>query len=146
MTPGILLIRADASAQIGWGHVMRCLALAQAWQDRGGECIFAMAGSVDALEQRLHSEDMHVRGITAVPGSAEDAQQTSELARQNNARWIVVDGYDFGAQYQRPLKQSGFKLLAIDDYGRAGNSFADLILDQNAGRSEEHTSELQSRF
>jgi len=32
-----LYIRADADGKIGTGHIMRCIALAQAWQDQGGK-------------------------------------------------------------------------------------------------------------
>ena len=35
-----LVIRADSTTQIGVGHVMRCLALGQAWQDNGGKVVF----------------------------------------------------------------------------------------------------------
>src|SRR5438093_4897988 len=132
MAPCPLLIRADASAQIRWGHVMRCLPLAQAWQDVGGDCIFAMAEPVDSLKGRLSSENIQIYILSASPGSPEDAEQVSELARRSNARWIVVDGYNFGAKYQSTLKKAGHKLLAIDDYGHSGACVADLILDQNA--------------
>jgi UDP-2,4-diacetamido-2,4,6-trideoxy-beta-L-altropyranose hydrolase len=136
MPVGTLLFRADASQAMGHGHVMRCLALAQAWQDRGGDCMFAMAEPIPVLEARLRSENIPVTPISARHGSADDATQLAELARKNNARWIVVDGYQFGIDYQRALTDAGHKLLAIDDYGHVGNHVADIVLDQNAGTAE----------
>ena len=35
-----LIVRADADSQMGTGHLMRCLALGQAWKDAGGEVLF----------------------------------------------------------------------------------------------------------
>jgi UDP-2,4-diacetamido-2,4,6-trideoxy-beta-L-altropyranose hydrolase len=37
----LLVIRADAAPRLGTGHVLRCLALAQAWRRSGGEAVFA---------------------------------------------------------------------------------------------------------
>ena len=138
MTDGpTLLVRCDSSVAIGTGHAMRCLALAQAWQDAGGRAVFAMAEATPAVEERLQRESMGVARLKAEPGSADDAKETIALARGNQASWVVVDGYGFGADYQAGLKSAGLKVLFIDDNGHAGHYSADLVLNQNAYAKEE---------
>jgi len=133
---GTLVIRADAGAEIGTGHVMRCLALAQAWQEEGGQAVFVLSSEAPALHTRIKAEGMEVRQITVQPASREDAQETAGFACKLDARWVVVDGYSFGADYQRILKDSGLQLLFVDDYGHAGCYHADLVLNQNIHANE----------
>ncbi|OGP71871.1 MAG: UDP-2,4-diacetamido-2,4,6-trideoxy-beta-L-altropyranose hydrolase [Deltaproteobacteria bacterium RBG_13_60_28] len=131
-----LLIRADADTQTGTGHVMRCLALAQAWQDAGGRVTFGTAKAAPVLEAWLQAEGMAVVHLSAPPGTAEDARQTLNLARKEGVEWIVVDGYQFQDTYQRIIKEGGRKLLCIDDYGHAHHYYADIVLNQNLSASE----------
>lgn len=132
-----LVIRADADQRMGTGHVMRCLALAQACQDRGGRPIFVMAGGAPALKTRLTAEGMEVVHLASSPGTAADAGEVAQLALAAPAAWVVVDGYHFAAAYQRQLKEAGLRLLAIDDYGHAGQYYADIIVNQNVAAGEE---------
>jgi UDP-2,4-diacetamido-2,4,6-trideoxy-beta-L-altropyranose hydrolase len=132
-----LLIRADASTQIGTGHVMRCLALAQRVQDEGGDVIFALATRTPDLESRLVDEKMTVVHLQADVGSLEEALETSALAHQLETNWVVVDGYQFGSEYQKTIKNSGLSLLFIDDYGHAEHYYADFVLNQNISADEQ---------
>ncbi|RQW80497.1 MAG: UDP-2,4-diacetamido-2,4,6-trideoxy-beta-L-altropyranose hydrolase [Methanothrix sp.] len=126
-----LIVRADASTEIGTGHVMRCLALAQGWQDAGGIVSFVMGTHSHSLESRLKSEGMEIIHLTSLPGGLEDAGQTAKVARERRASWIVIDGYHFHSEYQEAIKSAGLDLLAIDDNGHAIHYFADLVLNQN---------------
>jgi len=131
-----LLIRADASPRIGAGHVMRCLALAQAWQDTGGSVLYTAAELTPGIAARLDAESIGTVAIRAVPGSAADAVETVEAAQRRKAACVVVDGYQFSGDYQRRIKESGFRLLVLDDYGHAGRYWADSVLNQNLHAQE----------
>jgi UDP-2,4-diacetamido-2,4,6-trideoxy-beta-L-altropyranose hydrolase len=131
-----LLLRTDASAEIGMGHVMRCLALAQAWQDAGGRAVFVTAEKTASAEKWLHGESCEVISLSVQPGSAEDGCETIRIAREQSADWLVVDGYRFGCEYVRTVKADGFKVLFLDDYGHAQHYFADIVLNQNVSADE----------
>jgi UDP-2,4-diacetamido-2,4,6-trideoxy-beta-L-altropyranose hydrolase len=130
-----LAIRADASSAIGTGHVMRCLALAKAWQGIGGRVSYLMAESVPALEERLTRESVVLGRVTAPAGTVEDADQTVTSARSANASWLVVDGYRFGPTYIRRLKAAELRVLFLDDDGRFDFYPADAVLNQNISAS-----------
>lgn len=117
--------------EMGTGHIMRCLALAQAWKDAGGCAIFVMAGEMPEIKHRLNRYGFAVHHIIAEPGSERDAALTADLAISENACFVVVDGYQFGSEYQLSLKKAGAHLLFIDDYRHAEFYRADLVLNQN---------------
>jgi UDP-2,4-diacetamido-2,4,6-trideoxy-beta-L-altropyranose hydrolase len=132
---GTLLIRADASAAIGTGHVMRCIGLAQAWQDAGGRAVFAMAESTKAIQTRVSDESCETLAVSGPIASARDLQQTVSFARHQNCEWIVVDGYGIGAEYQKGLTTAGLKVLFLDDYGHSKHYHANVVLNQNLSAS-----------
>jgi UDP-2,4-diacetamido-2,4,6-trideoxy-beta-L-altropyranose hydrolase len=137
MSPGNILIRADASADIGTGHVMRCLALAQSWQDAGGAATFLMAQSTPSIQARLAAENCKIVSLPAIPGTKDDADLTNECAFRIEAEWVVVDGYAFGAEYQEQIRNREPKLLCIDDAGKCDRYVADIVLNQNLTAAED---------
>lgn len=136
MKPGVLLIRADASVTIGTGHMMRSLALAQAWQDAGGVARFAVREMPDALVSRLVSECGELARIVAIPGSPDDAVETVAHARQLQAEWVVVDGDRFRGEFVRTLQSAGIPLALIDDFGNREFFPVDLIVNPNSDVDE----------
>jgi UDP-2,4-diacetamido-2,4,6-trideoxy-beta-L-altropyranose hydrolase len=132
-----LLIRADASPAIGTGHVMRCLALAQGWADLGGRCIFAMARCTESVRARLELEGFEAVYLPVNPGSSKDALQTAAQAINNEACFLVVDGYNFGSRYQELIRSLGLQILFLDDNGHADHYYADLVLNQNIHARQE---------
>ncbi|MBK8476498.1 MAG: UDP-2,4-diacetamido-2,4,6-trideoxy-beta-L-altropyranose hydrolase [Opitutaceae bacterium] len=127
-----LLIRCEATAALGTGHVLRCLALAQEWMRRGGRVVFAMAEPEPVIVARLEAGGGRVVGLRTASGSAADAFETAALAQRLGAGWLVVDGPLFGPAWEAAW--SGVvRVLRIDDNGLARPFRADLLLNQNLG-------------
>jgi len=136
MNRGTLLIRADASAAIGTGHVMRCLALAQAWRAAEGEVVFAMAESTAAIKERLSEERCQVVEIAGAPGSSADCASMQDVIEANTPSWIVMDGYAFASEYRQAIQETGKPCLIVDDSGSGEEFNAELIVNQNLHASE----------
>lgn len=126
-----LIIRADANTQSGTGHLMRCLALAQAWQAQGDEAIFVTACTSDSLRRRLTDEDFQVIGLPRPYPDPADWELTSKVLATHPDTWVVLDGYHFRPSYQLRVKDSGHPLLVIDDMAHLDHYYADVVLNQN---------------
>ncbi len=137
-----LFIRADADVSIGMGHVMRCLALAQSWVKRGGRAVFLSHCESEALQKHITAEGFDFIFLDKPHPDPFDIDFTisalSKIKTQNATHkdWLAVDGYHFDANYQKSIKEAGYKLLWIDDYGHADHYWADLILNQNISKDQ----------
>lgn len=131
MSRATLVIRADAGPTIGAGHVMRCVALAEAWQRLGGDVVFVCAELPTGIEKRLARQSFRISRICADVGSSKDLQETRNVADDVRAGWITLDGYRFDAGYQRSVVTEEQKLLIVDDYAHLNDYRFDCLLNQN---------------
>ena len=128
MTDRCLAIRADAGAGAGAGHVMRSLALADAWRRGGGAVEWFSSGMPPMLVDLIAA-----RGITQHRlASASDWDFVCTWSRLHSGCWVAVDGYGFAAGPAR-LQGAGARVLVIDDTGGWPRYDCDVLLNQNPG-------------
>ncbi|MGE5396031.1 MAG: UDP-2,4-diacetamido-2,4,6-trideoxy-beta-L-altropyranose hydrolase [Chitinophagales bacterium] len=125
-----LVIRADASASIGSGHLMRCLALGQAWRDNGGQVVFITSCNSNQKELLLQEKFEVIEVAKPHPDSGDLALTTQVLSSCPGA-WLVLDGYNFDPSYQLAIKNTGHRLMITDDMAHLNHYYADVILNQN---------------
>jgi UDP-2,4-diacetamido-2,4,6-trideoxy-beta-L-altropyranose hydrolase len=138
-----ILFRTDADAAMGTGHVMRCLALAEALCDLGHECHFLCASLPPALQARLEGEGIRLHWLAeAIDGQGrrltdEEAQATLYIVSAIGAAALVVDGYHFSLDWRRAAyadaHRAGRRVMALLDDTDGPVAHADWVVNPVAG-------------
>ena len=155
----LIVFRVDASLQIGTGHVMRCLALADVLRGQGADCQFICrehAGHLAAQIRRrgyaTHALRAPVEGGTpGIPSSdapqlahaqwlgttqQQDAVECAPILAELHPDWLIVDHYALDTRWETALRPHYRKLMAVDDLADRRHQ-CDLLLDQTFGRTVE---------
>lgn len=132
-----LVVRADATAATGGGHVMRTLSLARRWVRAGGRAIFLGSIESAAIRSRLAAAKIEFTPLEA-NGRQFDLGQTLETLRRLSEAsgvlpWLILDGYGFGADYPAAIRRARFPVLVVDDLADQLCYHADFVLNQNVG-------------
>lgn len=158
-----IAIRADASIEMGIGHIMRCLTLAdELRQCYAASVLFISRAHRGHLAEliRLRGYDVHllpepVVGFRPAQDDVnhanwlnihwfEDAEDTIEVVRHLKPDWLIVDHYAIDARWHRLLRPHVKHILAIDDLADRQLD-CDILLDQTYGRQEKDYQSLVTR-
>lgn len=148
-----ILLRVDASLNVGTGHMMRCLALANEAKQHDWECIFVLRDPEDRIVEYISSFDHRVKKLVSHDNEkiidnttahsdwlsvsqTQDANETVEVIRDLKPDWIIVDHYALDAIWFKIIDNTNAKILVIDDLGDR-ELICDVLVDQNLGASAE---------
>lgn len=148
-----IVLRADSGLEIGTGHVMRCLTLADALCEVGVEPVFvtrahrghvipaitdrgyrvaALPGNTGAAYGLHPAPPAHARWLEA--DWRADAAATRAVLEEEEADWLVMDHYALDQAWQGLVLRPGLRMMVLDDLADRPH-LADVLIDQNAGRS-----------
>ncbi len=150
-------IRADASLQIGTGHVMRCLTLAEALKNQGAEVYFICREHHGNLIDQIQRLGFKVHKLSCLDRLAyvgtdenspqlfhanwlgvsqqQDAEQCKPVLELISPDWMIVDHYAIDYHWHNTLKSNYKKLMVIDDLADRRHE-CDLLLDQTFAREQ----------
>lgn len=149
-----VIFRVDASIEMGTGHVMRCLTLANELSDKGAEItfitrkhngniddaitkgghkIFSLSVPTDTYQER--EDDVAHASWLGVPWE-QDARETGNAIGTSRPDWLIMDHYGIDARWHKELRNQAEQIMVIDDLADRPLD-CDMLLDQTIGRKEE---------
>ena len=145
-----IAIRADASLQIGSGHIMRCLTLADALKPYA-DILFLCRPHQGHLIQFIEQKGFTVKALQAPNETVDndlyhaqwlgatqrqDAEQCLHVLESDHFDWMIVDHYALDKTWQTAMQASYQKLMVIDDLGDRAH-LCHILLDQNYGSTQQ---------
>jgi UDP-2,4-diacetamido-2,4,6-trideoxy-beta-L-altropyranose hydrolase len=127
----VLAIRADASVEGGLGHIVRSLALADAWEDAGGKAILVSSGPLAVLDALAAGGDFRWLGAQR-PSLPDDIGEFQDIAHETGADVVVLDSYELDRTWESRVRRDGLPLLAMDDLASRDHE-CDILLDTSIG-------------
>jgi len=120
-------IRADGSSDNGLGHVVRCISLAHMLNNDFSIHFFALE-IPDALKKEIIQNGWEITVLK---------KETDFLKSLIGNEIVVLDGYQFEADYQKQIKNKRCKLVCIDDF-HDQHFYADLVINHAPGVNKEN--------
>jgi UDP-2,4-diacetamido-2,4,6-trideoxy-beta-L-altropyranose hydrolase len=116
MSKHTVLIRCDASARVGYGHLVRCLALAEAMRDSGRwEIVFAIAEDQGGVEA-ARASGFRVENLNETSDTNAEEKWISLLVERHQCQLLVADvRTQLSASALQSIRFSGVKVAIIDD-------------------------------
>jgi UDP-2,4-diacetamido-2,4,6-trideoxy-beta-L-altropyranose hydrolase/UDP-4-amino-4,6-dideoxy-N-acetyl-beta-L-altrosamine N-acetyltransferase len=140
-TKPTVYFRADGNPQIGLGHVIRSLALAEILKD-DFDCHFIIRKPLPTLKEKISATCSVIIELDDNNDSSQEATKISLII--NAGEIIVLDGYHFNTAYQKVFKDNSIKVVCIDDI-HAYHFVADVVINhapsvnQNSYSMEDNT-------
>lgn len=126
-----VIFRCDASVSIGYGHVMRCLTLADKMHEGGWVCSFCV--SRETLEAMSFLEG---RGfpLHVFENDSDDLAHLNNLLVAEKADLLIIDHYGRDVEFESAMRKSVPLIVVIDDLADRHHD-CDILIDQTFGRS-----------
>ncbi len=127
-------MRADASASIGTGHVVRCLTLADRLSSGGWDIALATRNLPPLLARSVHARGYQLIRIHPEQTLLDEPALIRRALKTRTSDLTVVDHYGLGAEWHAAARSWSGSIMVIDDLA-IDSLDADLLLNQNLGES-----------
>lgn len=126
-----VFFRLDVGENIGVGHFVRCLALANVLYDLGRRAGFIVSETHDFIESELSGLD-HLLVEIGENSEAEDAEKTIQILQAHRCKNMVMDHYGLSETWELMVgKQS--KIVVFEDQPNREHK-ANYLIDGTPGR------------